>query len=94
VNSYLNIFSRWLDRRFKQLLPFCPTYVKDSFQILDELKGITHLPPQAKLFTCGAISMYTNIDSEHGIQVVSSWLEDYKQELPVDFPTALFIEIL
>jgi hypothetical protein len=38
--------------------------------------------------------MDTNIDSKHGIQVILSWLEDYKQELPAVFPLALLIEIL
>jgi len=38
--------------------------------------------------------MYTNIDSTHGIQIISSWFEDYQEEIPADFPQALFLKIL
>jgi hypothetical protein len=38
--------------------------------------------------------MYTNIDSKHGIQVISSWLEDFKEKISADFPAVLFIKIL
>jgi len=93
VNSYLNVFSKWLAHRFNDLLPNVPTYVKDSFQVLDELKAL-HLPSHAKLFTCDAVSMYTNIDSLHGIEVISLWLEEYSLEIPPDFPTLLFQKIL
>jgi hypothetical protein len=93
VNSYLNVFSKWLSHRFKELLSFVPTYIKDSFQILDELKTLM-LPPQAKLFTCDAVSMYTNIDSVHGLEVISSWFEDYPTEISPDFPKELFLKTL
>jgi len=53
-----------------------------------------HLPTQARLFTCDAISMYTNIDSSHGLIIIQPWLDEYKEELPTDFPTSLFLKIL
>jgi len=93
INSYLNVFSKWLDYRFKELIKNSPTYVKDSFQILHELKEL-QLPPEAKLFTCDAVSMYTNIDSSHGIIIISAWLDEYKAEIPTDFPSELFLKIL
>jgi hypothetical protein len=93
VNSYLNVFSKWLSHRFKELLSFVPTYIKDSFQVLDELKTLK-LPPQAKLFTCDAVSMYTNIDSVHGLEVKSNWLEDYPTEISPDFPKEFFLKTL
>jgi len=93
VNSYLNVFSKWLSYRFTELLAFVPTYTKDSFQILKELTTL-QVPTHAKLFTCDAVSMYTNIDSTHGLYVITSWLEDYSAEIPPNFPTALFLKIL
>lgn len=93
INSYLNVFSKWLDYRFKELIKYSPTYVKDSFQILQELKTL-RLAPQAKLFTCDAVSMYTNIDSEHGMIVISCWLEEYQDEISSDFPKDLFLKVL
>jgi len=93
INSYLNVFSKWLCYRFNELLPFVPTFIKDSFQVLNDLKSF-HLPANAKLFTCDAISMYTNIDSTHGLEVVSNWFEEYPTEIPLDVPKALFLKIL
>ena len=94
VNSYLNVFSKWLDYRFKQLIKYSPTYLKDSFQVLQELKALGPLPPQAKLFTCDAVSMYTNINSMHGLQTIANWIEEYNEEVPQDFPTELFLRVL
>ena len=93
INSYLNVFSKWLDYRFKELIIYSPTYIKDSFQVLKELKHL-QLPPNAKLFTCDAVSMYTNIDSSQGIQAISDWIEEYNEEITPDFPSALFLEVL
>jgi len=38
--------------------------------------------------------MYTNIDSSHGIIIISTWLDKYKAEIPTDFPSELFLKIL
>jgi hypothetical protein len=93
VNSYLNVFSKWLSYRFKELLSFVPTYTKDSFQILNELKTL-QVPLHARIFTCDAVSMYTNIDSAHGLEIISSWFENYSNEISPDFPTTVFLKIL
>jgi hypothetical protein len=93
INSYLSVFSRWLSYRFKELLSFIPTYTKDSFQIVNELKAL-QVPPHAKLFTCDAVLMHTNIDSTDGLEIITSWFEDYSNKIPPDFPTMLFLKIL
>jgi hypothetical protein len=93
VNSYLNVFSKWLSYRFKELLSFVPTYTKDSFQILNELKTL-QVPLHARIFTCDAVSMYTNIDSTHGLEIISNWFENYSNEISPDFPTTVFLKIL
>ena len=67
----------------KQIIP----YVAD-------LKNITDLPPHAKIFTADAVSMYTNIDTDTGINAFSKWLHIYSHELPPDFPCQLFLQIL
>ena len=94
IGSFLNAFSKWLDHRFKTLISLSPTYIKNSAQIIEELKEIGPLPSQATLFTCDAISMYTNIDSSHGPEIIAKWIEDFKEEIPDDFPTDFFIKVL
>jgi hypothetical protein len=40
------------------------------------------LPPGACLFSVDAIGMYSNIDTDHGINVLTRWLRDYCNDLP------------
>jgi hypothetical protein len=37
---------------------------------------------------------YTNINTEHGIQVFHEWLMDLNDDLPSDFPMPLFLKVL
>jgi hypothetical protein len=94
VGSFAEIFSKWLDVQLKKLLPLSPTYLQDSNQVLDELEALGPLPPDAKLFTADAVSMYTNIDTCHALMVFSHWFRDYSDEIPTDFPKELFLKIL
>ncbi len=57
IGSFLNAFSKWIDYHLQKLVIFSPTYVKDSNQVIQELKGLTPLPPHSMLFTYDAVSM-------------------------------------
>ena len=61
------------------------SYLSDSQALLDDLKP-RRFPPNAKLFTADAISMYDNIDTEHAIKVISWLLDQLASILPYDFP--------
>ena len=75
-------------------LSLVPTYLRDSHHVLKELRELKELPPNAKLFTFDAVSMYTNINTPHGIDTFSKWLMDFKEEIPPDFPKTLFLKVL
>ena len=45
-------------------------------------------------FAADAKLMYTNIDTANGIETLKDFLNDNKDNLPKNFPTALFIKIL
>ena len=47
----------------------------NSDELIDMMRALGPLPPGAKLFTADATSMYTNIDTDHAIQVIGDWLE-------------------
>jgi hypothetical protein len=91
----MNAWSKWLDYWLQTLKPFVPTYVKDSQQVLDQTKNFV-LPPNAKLFTCDANSMYNNIDTEHAIEVITWWLNDLNSNdrLPPNFPLEAILEAM
>ena len=62
------------------------TYIKDSAQLLHNLKKIKQLPKNSWLFTADAESMYANIDTNHAREVISQWLDSLS--LPKGFPLA------
>jgi len=93
TNSFLAVFSIWLDYRMKELLPLIKSYVKNSTLIINKLKHML-IPDGAQVFTADAKSMYTNIDTTIGIQSVRGFLDTNKEKLSPDFPSYLFLEVL
>jgi hypothetical protein len=97
VGSFNEIASKWLDYKLSKVVDLCPSYTKDSYQILSDLAQLGELPPNARLFTTDAVSMYTNIDTEHGLATIEKWLDlhrnDIRANIP-DFPFELINELL
>jgi hypothetical protein len=96
VNSIPGIFSKWVDYRIKKVVrQILPTYIRDADHLLTELQRIfpNGLPPGAHLFSVDAVGMYSNIDTEHGIEVLTQWLCDYGNDLPTCLPMD-FAEIM
>jgi hypothetical protein len=97
VGSFNEIASKWLDYKLAKVVHLCPSYTKDSYQILDEIKALGNLPPNARIFTADAVSMYTNIDASHGIETIGKWLELHRSEInkiDIDFHFDLVIQLL
>ena len=78
----------------KSLRKLVPTDLRDSYQVLKELKDLGNLPPHARLFTADAVSMYTNINTMHGVEVFSSWFHEFSDEIPTNFPVKFFLKVL
>ena len=86
--TFINCLSRWLDHWLQKLKPLLPTYIKNSTQLLQWFEDLGVLPHNAYLFTADANSMYTNIDTDHAIKVISEWLDSlhHNKQLPANFP--------
>ena len=65
-----------------------PSFLKDGNKLLHLLHQLGPLPPGALLFTADAVSMYTNIHTDHDIAVIGEWLDslELSQTLPANFP--------
>jgi hypothetical protein len=78
TNGFLAVFSTWLDYKMKELLPMVRSYIKNSFSVIKDLKNI-QLPPEARLFSADATSMYTNIETLTGITSIKNFLRQQEQ---------------
>ena len=93
VNSIPELFSKHVDYWLKKVVgKLLPTYIKDAEHLMRAL-GETFpngLPPGAKLFSVDAVGMYSNIDTNHDVEVMTSWLTQYREDLPPSMPVDLF----
>ena len=80
----MNCLSKWLDYWLQKLKPHVTTYIKDSNDLINKLKALGLLPPNAWVFTADANSMYTNIDTAHALLIIGIWLDSL--DLPEGFP--------
>ena len=92
VNSIPQVLSVFLDYHLKRVVHLCPSYLRDSWQLLDDLKKLGPLPPGARLITADAVSMYTNIDTDHALEVLEKWFQLHADEIPDDLPTKFVID--
>ena len=93
TNSLLAIASTWLDYKMKTLLPYVQSYIKNSMSVIQDLKQL-QIPNNALLFSADAVSMYTNIDTQQAILSMHNFIYDNTDNIPSDFPTALFLQLL
>ena len=70
---------------------FC--YLRDWENLVDKMNQLGSLPDRANLFTVEATLMYTNIDTDHNLEVLRLWLNKLKQERKIakDYPIDLII---
>ena len=63
----------WVDTHLQTVAKSFDSYVESSFSLLHEIKDM-HIPSNARLFTCDANSMYTNIDTDSAITAIEDYL--------------------
>ena len=80
VNSEIEILSIFLDYQLQKVVRHCTGYLRDSWELLEEIKSLGALPSNARLITVDAVSMYDNIDTEHAIESIGKWLELHKAD--------------
>jgi hypothetical protein len=96
IGSTMEIASKYLDYQLQRVVHLCPCYLRDSWQLLQELKDLGPLPADARLVTADAVSMYSNIHTDHGVASVKAWLyrHRYDDGYPDDLRSDNMIEML
>ena len=79
--SLMSYVSKWVDYKIKDLAKLSPTYIKNSKQVKRELEQINKMPENAIMFCADAVSMYTMIDIEHGIETLSKYLREFHPDM-------------
>jgi hypothetical protein len=94
VNSTLGYLSKYVDRHLQKVVHLCPAYLRDSQTLLDKLHDLGPLPKTAALVTADAVSMYTNIDTPHGLTTLRKWFSLHESQLPIGFPTDMILDAI
>lgn len=66
---------QWVDEALQLLVQSQPAYFKNSYALKKRFGALT-LPPNASLFTCDAVSMYTNIDTNQCLARLSKYFKE------------------
>jgi len=92
-SSLSAVFSTWLDYKMKILLPYIRSYIKNSREIIKDLRTLC-IPDGALLFSADATAIYTNIETNLGIASIKNFITSHQDKLPPNFPTNLFLLVL
>jgi hypothetical protein len=86
VSSIQETLSVWIDVQLQKVLYLCTAYLKDSWHFLDRLKTRGSFAPGDTIFTVDAVAMYSNINTDHALDIMAQWLDLHRNHIPKDFP--------
>lgn len=72
--SILSYLSKWLDFVLTDFAKQTRCYIKDSLQVKNELSTIKSTKDTSLLYIADARSMYTMIDTDHALEVITTYL--------------------
>jgi hypothetical protein len=75
--SLLQGISCWLDRQLQPLCRQLDSFIASSWELVQDFQAhrATGIPlTDGRLFTCDAVSMYTNIDTDHALSTIKGFL--------------------
>jgi hypothetical protein len=75
--STFHALGRWVDCLLQPLMKMLPPLIPSSWDLKTSLAALPPLPRTARLFTCNAVGMYTNINTGHALKVIATFLESH-----------------
>jgi hypothetical protein len=76
--SLLDGLGRWVDTVLQPYFKETTSTILSSTILKDQLMEIKQLPPTAWFFTADAVSMYTNIDTNHALHVIKGFVQRHQ----------------
>ena len=71
----------WIDTHLQAVAKSFPSYLQSSFDLLKDFKTL-RLPPNCRIFTADATSMYTNIDTDAAIAAIHDYIMRNQAQFP------------
>jgi hypothetical protein len=76
AGSLLHGLGQWVDKELQKIIKQLPYVTTSSASLINTLSSHSPLPLNAQLFTADARSMYTNINTNHAMQVIKEFLNE------------------
>lgn len=71
--------AEWITHHLNPLSTKHTSYIRDTYQFLEKVRGM-ELTPSSRLFSMDVESLYTNIETERGLEAVRKCLQRYPEE--------------
>ena len=84
--SLLHGLGIWVDCKLQEVAKNTISYFKSSIELKEQLLKL-NLPPNARLFTIDAVSMYTNIPTHTALNLIGKHITQYKHKSNGTYPT-------
>ena len=91
VSSVMESLSKWLDVQLQSVVHLCPCYLKDSWHFLNDIRDLKNLQG-CKLVSSDADAFYTNINTDHAIEILGKWFALHQEQLAENFPKELVLQ--
>ena len=72
--SLLHGLGKWVDHCLQNIIDTLPYVCRSSYHLVQELAALTIPSNNTRLFTMDAVSMYTNIETDHALTVIGTYL--------------------
>ena len=82
--------SSCLNAMLQSVVHLCPSYLKDSWHLLNDLRTLKKIKKQ-KIVISDANAFYTIINTQHTIDILELWFLLHKEDLPENFPVDLIL---
>jgi hypothetical protein len=69
----------WVNKELQPVAQAQPSFIKNSEALLKSIREVK-LPPNSFLFTADASAMYTNIDTDTGLDIIPKYLLEHESE--------------
>ena len=85
-SSLLHGLGVWVNRKLQEVAQKTISYFKNMLELKQQLLDL-HVPPNARLFTADAVSMYTNIPTHTALYLIGKHLTQHQRTCNGEYPS-------